>query len=231
MGISNYVPSSRLSQAGVCTSSTRPASPYEGQMIYETDTNRVLVYDNTAWVMIADTDSPSGLQFIHSGSFSGVTQYIPSTDVFSSEFDHYIVKLTIDSFVGTGQVYVQLRTSGGSNATSDYRYAGYQSYADGVIVSAVTSGGAQGNGFLAQSLDYDVTEHDGYGVTMDIMNPNRAIYTTASCLAQHAINAQFYARYLYQKHSANTSYANLRVNAVSLTSITGNIKVYGYRNS
>lgn len=50
MGLSNYSPSSRLSQAGVCTSSTRPASPYEGQMIYETDTDRTLVWDGSAWV-------------------------------------------------------------------------------------------------------------------------------------------------------------------------------------
>lgn len=50
MGLSNYYPSSRLSQAGVCTSSTRPASPYEGQMIYETDTDKTLVWDGSAWV-------------------------------------------------------------------------------------------------------------------------------------------------------------------------------------
>ena len=226
MGISNI---SNGWRPGICTSTTRPTAPYEGQMIYETDTNRVLLYDNAAWVMVADTDQPPGLQHIHSGSFSGVTEYIPSSDVFSSDFDHYLVKLTIDSFSGTGQVYVQMRNSGG-NAASNYRYAGYQSYSDSVIVSAVTGSGATTNGFLAHSLDYDVTEHDGYGVTMDVMNPNRAIYTTASCLSMNAINAQFYARYLYQKHSANTAYTNLRVNAVSLTSITGNIKVYGYRN-
>jgi hypothetical protein len=39
MGLSNQLPSSRLAQSGVCTSVTRPASPYEGQMIYETDTD------------------------------------------------------------------------------------------------------------------------------------------------------------------------------------------------
>lgn len=49
MGLSNYVPSSRVSQAGVCTSTTRPASPYEGQMIYETDTDKILVYTGAAW--------------------------------------------------------------------------------------------------------------------------------------------------------------------------------------
>jgi hypothetical protein len=43
MGLSNYLPNSRINQPGVCTSSTRPVSPYEGQVIYETDT----VFDNS----------------------------------------------------------------------------------------------------------------------------------------------------------------------------------------
>ena len=33
----------------ICTSSTRPASPFEGQRIYETDTNNELVWDGAAW--------------------------------------------------------------------------------------------------------------------------------------------------------------------------------------
>jgi len=41
-------------KSGVCTSSTRPVNPFEGQLIYETDTNRTLVYDNAAWLVVAD---------------------------------------------------------------------------------------------------------------------------------------------------------------------------------
>ena len=41
-------------KAGVCTSSTRPTNPFEGQIVYETDTNRTLIYDNSAWLVIAD---------------------------------------------------------------------------------------------------------------------------------------------------------------------------------
>ena len=35
---------------GVTTSSNRPASPFEGQMIYETDTDKTLVYSGSAWL-------------------------------------------------------------------------------------------------------------------------------------------------------------------------------------
>jgi hypothetical protein len=33
----------------VCESTTRPSVPFEGQRIYETDTNKELVYDGAVW--------------------------------------------------------------------------------------------------------------------------------------------------------------------------------------
>lgn len=33
----------------VCASTTRPLTPFEGQIIYETDTNRAYVYDGSVW--------------------------------------------------------------------------------------------------------------------------------------------------------------------------------------
>jgi hypothetical protein len=44
-------------KAGVCTSSTRPSNPYEGQMIYETDTDRVLFWNGSAWAYSATPQS------------------------------------------------------------------------------------------------------------------------------------------------------------------------------
>jgi len=40
-------------RSGVCTSTTRPTAPYEGQMIYETDTDKVLVWNGSAWLYSA----------------------------------------------------------------------------------------------------------------------------------------------------------------------------------
>jgi hypothetical protein len=36
-------------KSGVCTSTTRPESPYVGQMIYETDTSLLKVWLGSAW--------------------------------------------------------------------------------------------------------------------------------------------------------------------------------------
>ena len=41
-------------RTGVCLSTDRPQNPYNGQVVYETDTNRTLVWDNSAWVVIND---------------------------------------------------------------------------------------------------------------------------------------------------------------------------------
>jgi len=49
MPLSSVVGAQSIVKPGVCTSSTRPASPFEGQMIYETDTDKVLVWNGTDW--------------------------------------------------------------------------------------------------------------------------------------------------------------------------------------
>ena len=47
------MPISNLSnglRTGVCTSTNRPTTPYEGQVIYETDTDLTYVYNGSSWV-------------------------------------------------------------------------------------------------------------------------------------------------------------------------------------
>jgi hypothetical protein len=45
---------------GVCTSSNRPANPFDGMMIYETDTNLVRIWNGSAWKTLAYSDYTSG---------------------------------------------------------------------------------------------------------------------------------------------------------------------------
>ena len=46
-------------RTGVCTSTTRPTTPYEGQHIYETDTDINYVWNGTAWLVLPPTASPT----------------------------------------------------------------------------------------------------------------------------------------------------------------------------
>ena len=45
---------------GVCTSSNRPTNPFDGMMIYETDTNFVRIWNGTAWKTLSYSDYTSG---------------------------------------------------------------------------------------------------------------------------------------------------------------------------
>ena len=58
MGVSAAQGSAGL-KPGVCTSTTRPSNPFEGQMIYETNTDYMYVWSGTAWVLLPPTASPT----------------------------------------------------------------------------------------------------------------------------------------------------------------------------
>lgn len=60
MGLSSQLAASSLARPGVCTSSTRPASPYEGQVIYETDTDLLRIWNGSAWRTLAFATATSG---------------------------------------------------------------------------------------------------------------------------------------------------------------------------
>ena len=74
---------------GVCTSTTRPTAPYEGQMIYETDTDMVAIWNGTAWRYIAATTPTNGtvLQTIYdtaSGALQNSTTTFADTGLSAS---------------------------------------------------------------------------------------------------------------------------------------------------
>lgn len=56
---------------GVCTSSNRPANPYDGMVIYETDTDLVRVWNGSMWRAIASTN---GATFDSTGRMTNPVQ-------------------------------------------------------------------------------------------------------------------------------------------------------------
>lgn len=64
MPLSSVVGASSILRPGVCTSTSRPASPFEGQTIYETDTDRLLSYDGSAWIPYVKQTAGKVLQVV-----------------------------------------------------------------------------------------------------------------------------------------------------------------------
>lgn len=60
MGISQQLGASSIIKPGVCTSSTRPASPYEGQTIYCTDTDTLELWNGSAWRIMGASTPTNG---------------------------------------------------------------------------------------------------------------------------------------------------------------------------
>lgn len=54
----------------ICTSGTRPGSPSEGNVIYETDTDRVLVYTGAAWLHIGMLGDPPACRVYNNANIS-----------------------------------------------------------------------------------------------------------------------------------------------------------------
>lgn len=226
MGLSNYYPSSRLSQAGVCTSSTRPASPYEGQMIYETDTNRVLVYDNTAWVMIADTDAPPALQLVKSQSFTNAST-AQINDCFTGEFRNYKVLFRIDSTNSNASRLIYAQVVNGTTPETGTVYS-YGSYLAGLGASTI-------DGTLGSYSQSSFTLGNHYYSTfvflwsVDVFEPQIASTTTFIGNVAATTAAANQAGVFYGAVNTTTQYEGL-IFTCGTGTMTGTVSVYGYRN-
>ena len=91
MPLSSVLGASTLIKPGVVTSSTRPAVPYEGQLIYETDTDRIAAYSGSAWV------TQNSLQYVTGASFTSATTISMASGVFTSTYKTYQVIFQVTS--------------------------------------------------------------------------------------------------------------------------------------
>ena len=121
MGITQQIGASSLIKPGVIdNTAARPASPYEGQVIFQKDTDQLLVWNGTAWVIPnSPAQNPTGLEFI---SKTVITTSGTFTNAFSSTYDHY--KIIVDIICnGTGQgIYFRGQGSQGSTHAGNMVY-------------------------------------------------------------------------------------------------------------
>lgn len=213
MAISNV--SSGL-RPGVCTSTTRPTAPFEGQMIYESDTNRVLVWDNAAWVMIADTDQPPGLQLVKTQTFTSATTAVNVDNCFSSDFQNYKVIME-HTATAAGAYNVRLRAGGVDNQTaSSYTRERILSLVG--VVNSTNSAAAEWTSIIIGETTLGTAE-------LTFSRPFETVTTGVISFSGRATAVALSGG----SHNQAVSYDGFSV-LVPAGSITGTIRVYGYRD-
>jgi len=117
----------------ICTSSTRPASPFEGQKIYQTDNDRELTYDSSAWVQ---TNSLGGWstwtpQLYQNGNLTSTTPHARYTRI----GDTAIVQAKVSATqAGVAGQQIEIRNLPYSaEAAGDYTVIGNAVYWDGTL--------------------------------------------------------------------------------------------------
>ena len=216
MGIDNVYGLGSL-RPGVCTSTSRPASPFDGQVIYETDTNRVLVWDNSAWVMIADTDSPPGLQLIKTQTIGTAVSSVTVSDAFSADYDDYLITMS----GGVASTANSVRLTLGSANTGYYQGGLGQTFA-GANSSAEAANAAffsVGNGTTAKLY-----------AKVFLSSPFLADETNMEA-TQLSTSTTGFATPVAGFLNTTTSYTSFTFTASTGTWSGGTIRVYGYRNS
>lgn len=218
MPLSSVVGAQSIVRPGVCTSSTRPASPYDGQVIYETDTDKTLVWNGSAWVYLStSTANPVGLELITTQTIGTAVSSVTVSNCFSSTYDNY--KITITG--GTTTAEMQLNMTLGSSTASYYSAGNYVDFSTGSAgTSNVNNGSAWGR--------------IGYGTTsgtlvanLDVYGPYLSGVTYATAL--YSRNGNYFGTVTHL-HNSTASYASFTVTTSTGTVTGGTIRVYGYKN-
>jgi len=239
----------------VCASTTRPLSPFEGQEIYETDTNKTLVYTGAAWFEISDLDNTggvsddtnnrindSGMVIITPTSVSGsgmsssngqislsaVTTGIMN-GLFTSAYSAYEIVLSMSGAANNQYGHLQLTASGTASAVS---YAGgYRSFDYSAVNNLFNNG--DGNISTKMTICNPPNSATYQSITkMTISNPAVAsLHTSWTGISTGSATTISNAMWIFGGvHAVAATYDGLAVSCTS-GSLTGTIRVYGYQNS
>jgi hypothetical protein len=222
MPISQQIGASRLIQPGVCTSTTRPASPFEGQVIYETNTRQTLVWQGSAWVMLTDADTPPGLVLVKTQAISDTSSTV--TNCFTEEFDSY--RVVISGFTSSTVDDMVIRFVTGSTPDASNLY--YSARLTSLSGTTSTPNAPATIGFPGW-----VGNTVAAGAVMEIQNPfSNTLATSFMGQGMDTRTVGSFMRLGAGFFNANTRFDGLYVGSLNGSyTLGGTIRIYGYRNS
>ena len=194
---------------GVATSTSRPTVPFDGQVISETDTDSLKVYNGTAWVT-----PPSGLNLITAQTIGSAVSSVTVSNAFSATYDNY--KIIVNGGVASGNIAMQFLL--GASTTTYHNSLIYASYATGTPAGIGTNNGAQWD-----YVGYGTT--DSLSFNADILDPFAAKFTK---LVNAAYTGASESGSTSGVHKTATSYTSFILRPQTGTFTGGTIYVYGY---
>jgi hypothetical protein len=228
MGITQQIGASSLIKPGVIdNTAARPASPYEGQVIFQKDTDQLLVWNGTAWVIPnSPAQNPTGLELITDANFSAQSS-VPVSGCFTSTYKNYRVLVSIDAVNSNAvrTINFRFRDSGGDDANAIYSYSSQMSGLGNPQFNRINSGYG-----TTQTV---LTEHYYAANTsvacLDILNP---FVSTLSSSASGIVRGGYASEDTtgtYNVFTTAKSHTGFSIYP-STGTITGSYSVYGYRD-
>jgi hypothetical protein len=222
MPFSSVLGASSVIKPGVCTSTTRPTVPYEGQLIYETDTGKVASWNGSSWVY---THS-SGFVYLTGATFTTVTSISFPDNTFSATYDNYKIIVTLTAVTADSDLSGRMRAGGADDTVGPYQN----------VFVGIDNAGSASNAASSGQTKFTLGESDTicrYTLSADILNPFNSVPTTINAHYSFLNKAatQTVGRVGTGIVSASTSFDSFTFYSSVASSITGNYKVYGYADS
>jgi hypothetical protein len=185
----------------VCTSSTRPGSPVDGQHIYETDTDKTLSWDGTSWNPVSgaaayqpgEPANPSvGSLWVdsdESASQLNTNDFLLKAD--ASAASGYVSKVGGDTVVASGAAVKPLVLKGASAQTANLQE--WQDSTGAVVASVSPTGNIVGSGLTLvkkQTVGTSVTSVTVTGAFSATYEGYRIIWTGGTCSASQELTLQ-----------------------------------------
>jgi hypothetical protein len=217
----------------VCTSSTRPGSPVDGQHIYETNTDKTLSWDGTAWNPVSGAaayqagapSNPSvGSLWVDSdetASQLNTNDFLLKADASAST--GYVSKVGGDTVVASGAAVKPLVLKGASSQTANLQE--WQDSTGAVVASVSPTGNITGSGMTLvkkQTIGSGVSSVVVTGAFNTNFDNYKIVYTGGVGSATQTINmilgatvTGYWENRLYTTFSSATPTATINTNAAA----------------
>ena len=170
----------------------------------------------------AYADAAGGLQLITSQTFSAVSA-VNVNNCFTATYSNYLIRIA-STISTTGTIQMRLRSSGTDNSSSNYYYHSHTSDTSSQTTYSYTRS-------VGLSTFFHIGNVNGvYDASVDMNSPNHSRATTVLYQSVGANATDMQEQAGGGLMSVTTSYDGFSI-VPSAGTITGTIRVYGYKNS